>query len=566
MSSSLTYNIANLLFYIIILLFISMGLSIATIINSLNDAEAINISASLRMQIYQLVYDITTDSPLIEKHRLEYASSLNSASLKQLDRFYIPAHVRDSYHNLLTNWEIVNKAIEQNDKTHYMQEIDSFINNINKFVHDIQFYSKLKLWVAELIIIINFISTSCLVFFAIWFTRKRVVAPLHQLVEASKQIQKGHFSNLTLDTSLPNELGLLSSAFITMTAELSKLYRSLEDKVTEKTKKLIKANQTLHTLYECSRILNVIQPEKANFNQVLSLLTPQEGLNAIQLYIADNSSEPLVLQSGKAIDNIPWHSQPLIMENQTLGSLHWQCMQNNHPQSPLIMNIAEMLSRNIYATRCYKQHQQLLLMKERTTIARELHDSLAQALSFLRIQLVLLRRSISLENQQAILILDDVERALITAYQQLRELLTTFRLTISEANLHEALNQLIEPLQVNSSAKLLLQCDLPAHSLNAQQQIHTLQIVREAVINAIKHAQAKTINIYCGYTEKGHNMFIIEDDGLGIATTNEQEGHYGLTIMRERACSLSGELIIQKKEQGGTQVCLTFPIKDDHIP
>lgn len=565
--SSLTHNIAKILFSIVILLFISTGLSIITMINSLNDAEAINISGSLSMQSYRLVYDITTDSPLTEKHRLEYISSLNTTTLRQLDRFYVPSHVRNSYHNLVRHWELLNRAIERNDKANYMLEIDDFIKNINKFVLDIQRYSELKLWVAELIVITSFIMTMGLAIFAIWYTRRRIVTPLHQLVEVSKQIQKGKFSNLILDTSLPNELGLLSSAFITMTSELAKLYRSLEDKVTEKTQKLTKANQTLRILYECSCILSITQPGQANFKQFLSLLGQQEEFNAIQLNITDNGSEPLLLQYGEIIKNNPWYSQPLLLEGQTFGSLNWQCIEYENSQSLLIMNIAEMLSRNIYASRSYKQQQQFLLMEERTTIARELHDSLAQSLSFLRIQLTLLRRNISQENKQAIHILDDVERVLITAYRQLRELLTTFRLTTSETNLHEALNQLIDSLQISSKAKLQLQCNLPAHSLNAHQQVHALQIVREAIINAIKHAQANIISVNCGYEENGHNMFIIEDDGIGISANNELEGHYGLHIMQERARSLDGNLVIKKLKTGGTQIRLTFPKKngDDQI-
>lgn len=104
-----------------------------------------------------------------------------------------------------------------------------------------------------------------------------------------------------------------------------------------------------------------------------------------------------------------------------------------------------MLGRGVYFNRAQKQHQYLLLMEERATIARELHDSLAQTLSFLRIQLTLLRRAADTPAAKAII--DDFDRTLADAYRQLRELLATFRLNIQEADLNAALEQLLQPLK-----------------------------------------------------------------------------------------------------------------------
>ena len=106
---------------------------------------------------------------------------------------------------------------------------------------------------------------------------------------------------------------------------------------------------------------------------------------------------------------------------------------------------ANMLGRGVYFNRAQKQHQYLLLMEERATIARELHDSLAQTLSFLRIQLTLLRRAADTPAAKAII--DDFDRTLADAYRQLRELLATFRLNIQEADLNAALEQLLQPLK-----------------------------------------------------------------------------------------------------------------------
>lgn len=242
-----------------------------------------------------------------------------------------------------------------------------------------------------------------------------------------------------------------------------------------------------------------------------------------------------------------------------MGLLRWQSATNNQPHPHLIQNVANMLSRGVYFNRSQKQHLQLLLMEERATIARELHDSLAQALSFLRIQLALLNRALTPENKKAQAIAADFDQALATAYRQLRELLATFRLSIEEADLHEALNQLINPLQSQTSATIHVNCALASQSLNAQQQVHALQIVREAVMNAMKHAEAQNIIINCEYTQNGYNMFTISDDGKGIESIEEPEGHYGLNIMSERAGRLNGTIELKRRPEGGTVVQLVFP-------
>ncbi|HID3607266.1 TPA: ATP-binding protein, partial [Serratia marcescens] len=150
------------------------------------------------------------------------------------------------------------------------------------------------------------------------------------------------------------------------------------------------------------------------------------------------------------------------------------------------------------------------------------------------------------------------DRTLADAYRQLRELLATFRLNIQEADLNAALEQLLQPLKALTPARIQLHCRLPSQALNAQQQVHALQIVREAVLNAVKHAGANEIAVCCEVNAAGDNVFSITDDGCGIASLEEPEGHYGLTIMSERAARLGGTLRIRRRSGGGTAVCLTF--------
>ncbi|MDR0806510.1 MAG: nitrate/nitrite two-component system sensor histidine kinase NarQ [Enterobacteriaceae bacterium] len=555
---SVTSSIARMLIAIVILSILSTSLALVTLAASRTDAEAINISGSLRMQSYRLAYDLTTNSLYLNAHIHQYDDSINAPALKEINSFYFPKDIQQKYQTLLDRWKLLEQDLRNGNDNIYINQLGDYVHQINDFVLAIQIFSELKLKVTSAISIASFLITAGLVFFVIYFSRSKIVAPLNRMVTASHYIQTGHFDHQPLDTSQPNELGVLASAFTTMSSELAKLYQSLAQKVEEKTLRLTEANRSLGVLYDCLQALSVSQVERQCFEQVLRIVHDSQKLKIIRLEVQDSGEGRWVIEEGTEDKNQRWQHLALQQDEINLGALSWQCSDSPvYPQ--LIENVSNILSRGIYFNRAQKRYLQVLLMEERATIARELHDSLAQSLSFLRIQLTLLKRVIPDDNNTAKRVINDFDQALSSAYYQLRELLATFRLTIQEADLHEALNQLITPLQAQTEVPIQLHCALSSQALNAQQQVHALQIVREAVLNAIKHANAKTINVSCEPTADGNNMLTITDDGLGIQSVDEPEGHYGLNIMSERAARLGGTLSIRRREQGGTCVCLIFP-------
>lgn len=264
------------------------------------------------------------------------------------------------------------------------------------------------------------------------------------------------------------------------------------------------------------------------------------------------------IHHGEAQEDLPVNVLPVSMQESVFGELRWQSV-NAQASTPLLQSVATIMGRGFYFNQAQKQHQQLILMEERATIAMELHDSLAQVLSYLRIQLALLKRAVPEDNAPAQTIITDFSRALNDAWRQLRELLATFRLTVSQSDLPAVLNEAMALLQSQTTAKLELDCRLPTLMLDAQQQVNILQIVREAVINAIKHADASTITVSCVTDPDDQYSVYIRDNGKGIGTTDEPQGHYGLNIMRERASRLGGTLNFARPPGGGTLVELRFP-------
>lgn len=550
---SVSTSLARAFFYIVLLSLLSTGIAMLTLASSLRDAEAVNVAGSLRMQSYRLGYDLQGDRRELDKHLEQYAQSLSSPALLKTEKFWVPAEVRNRFKVINYAWLEMEEHIRNGDLAWYQAHISGYVEQIDLFVLALQHYAERKMMQVVFASVVGFIAIFTLVFFTLRRFRHQVVAPLNKLMEASASIERGEFDHPPLNTQLPNELGLLSQTFTRMSGELQKLYRTLEESVQEKTRDLQEANRTLEVLYACSQALTVSTIDKQCFERVLQQVRQKTPVNYLEMKTGENWK----IHDGEEQDSESWQTLPIVLEQKELGLLRWQAAAGV-PPLPLMQSLANMLGRGLYFNQAQKHYQQLLLMEERATIARELHDSLAQVLSYLRIQLTLLKRTVPAENQPAQRIINDFSQALNDAYRQLRELLTTFRLTLQQADLPSALQEMIAPLRNQTDAIITLDCDIPTQALDASQQVHLLQIIREGVLNAIKHAQARKISVSCNTSVSGIHTVNIFDDGTGIASLTEPEGHYGLNIMHERAARLGGELTISRPDSGGTLITMNF--------
>jgi two-component system nitrate/nitrite sensor histidine kinase NarQ len=547
-------SLAKAFFYIVLLSLLSTGVALVTLASSLRDAEAVNIAGSLRMQSYRLGYDLERDAVDMAAHRQSYQKSLNSPVLQQLNRWYVPDIVGERYAQLQESWKEMDVRLGANDKVWYQKNIQQYVNNIDQFVLALQHYSERKMLLVVGISLVGAGGIFLLVFFTLKRIRQQVVKPLNQLMIASTHIQQGHFTYPLLNDHLDNELGLLASTFDRMSGELHKLYRTLEAQVEEKTRDLNEAHRRLEVLYQCSQALNTGQIDVMCFRHILQIVYDHEAATFLELDVGEHWS----IQHGEKQEAMPVSSLAVGMQENVFGELRWQSP-HTQASAPLMHSVAVIIGRGLYFNQAQKHYQQLMLMEERATIAGELHDSLAQVLSYLRIQLALLKRAVPEDNTAAQTIIADFSRALNDAYRQLRELLTTFRLTVSQSDLPSALREALDILRSQTPATVTLDCRLPTLALDAQQQVNVLQIVREAVINAIKHADATSITVSCVTDPDGLYSVYIRDNGKGISHT-QSEGHYGLSIMRERASRLGGTLTFSCPSGGGTLVQFKFPV------
>lgn len=546
-------SLARAFFSIIMLSVLTSAIALLTLASSQRDAEAINIAGSLRMQSYRLGYEMQRTSPSLAEHRAVWQQTLSAPALQKLSRWYVPDDVKQRYHQLHLAWQEMDKRIASGDTAWYQTHIEDFVGRIDAFVLALQHYTEHKIQLVILMSLAGGLGILLLAMTTLRRIRRQVVLPLKNLVAASERIEQRAFDTPAPDTHLPNELGQLSRAFNHMSGELHTLYRSLEHSVAEKTRHLNEAHQQLEMLFTCSQVLNTGQIDSHCFRHILQIVHDYTQMNYLELRTSDDWR----LAEGTESATVQMQSLPVLMQDTLYGELRWQSDTAN-VSLPLMKSVATMLGRGLYFNQGQKHFQQLLLMEERATIARELHDSLAQVLSYLRIQLKLLKHAVPEENAPAQTIIADFSRELNNAWQQLRELLTTFRLTLNHANLPAALQESLDGLQSQTQAKLTLDCRLSSLALDAQKQVHLLQIVREAVLNAIKHAEASEITVSCITAADGTHTVTIRDNGIGIGEASEPPGHYGLNIMRERAGRLGGTLSFSQPPNGGTQVSVRF--------
>lgn len=495
---SVTRSLARALFAIVLLAVCCSFLALLTLSASLRDAEALNMAGSLRMQSYRLALDAATRSPSLDSDILSYQQSLQAPVLLSLQHAWVPNNVKARYHEMLTAWQKLQPELTRDDGQRFRQHVSHYVAQIDRFVLALQRWAELKM---------KLVAGACLLGFI--------------------------------------AIALLAKAFARMSGDLEKQYLWLEQAVKERTGDLRQANRRLKLLYRCSEMLR--GHDKA-YAQVLELAKEHENLPIIALDVAPRWQ----LTAGEEDKRLAWHSLPL--EQTQGGVLRWQASDS---EPSLMQGLATMLGRSLQLDDAEEKGRHLLLMEERATIARELHDSLAQSLVYLRIQLARLKRVVDKETPPAAIV-GEIDVALAEANRQLRELLTTFRLSVEPADLTTALEQVVAQLNRQTEADIKLISEARQQRLNAQQQVHVLQIVREALLNALRHARASDIAVRV--TQSAADLLHIEvsDNGQGFCLADAKPGHYGLAIMQERAKSLNAQLEITPQVQGGTRVLLRF--------
>jgi len=553
---------------------------------SQGDAAAINTAGSVRMETYHLSWKLAAGASAedIQRIRQSLQQRLDSQSLRAVLEDGADPDLLGSYRQIQQRWnDQLQPALERHDAAAFQALALPFVEQLNQFVSLLQRQSEHKQTWQQLIQGAALFTTLFVLLLGLYELQYSVVTPLQELVEATQGFRRGDFQ-VRVNHQSQDELGQLATSFNAMAETIEQSHRTLETLVRQKTHNLQQANAALELLYQSSRSLATRLANAEGLDELIRRF--QQRLPGLRLSLClqgqlQAPAQQLIALHGASSRDVCAVSdcatcqrhqqisrQRFSISNQgsELGELKAHFLDGHAPQAwetELIQALANLIGTSLSLKRQREQDHRLLLFEERAIIARELHDSLAQALSYMKLQVsrmqTLMRRGepvSTLENVTA-----ELREGVNNAYRQLRELLTTFRLQIHDAGLARELEATTEEFSRRGDFQVHLQLDSLAFELSASEQIHLLQITREALSNCLRHAHAE--NVWLQLRQHGETLRLsIEDDGRGFSSDHDNSGnqreHHGLNIMDERARSLHGQLQIFSRTPQGTLVQMEF--------
>lgn len=262
---------------------------------------------------------------------------------------------------------------------------------------------------------------------------------------------------------------------------------------------------------------------------------------------------------------------PLRFQNRILGVYNLFVNTSNpfisQDTKNLLSVIGSHLGTAVEKTNLEEQARRVLVMHERTMIANELHDSLAQTLASLRFQVRVLDETLQQSGEfQSIHGIEQVEHSLDEAYTDLRELIAHCRTPIAEQGVVNSIEKLISRFRKETDIHVLLQNEWGDARLPANMEMHIYRIVQEALTNIRKHSFANNVRVLLHANIHGDYRILVENDGIGFEqpqTSNHKGEHIGLTIMKERAKHLGGELDLESDPEEGTRIEVNFHYNDE---
>lgn len=601
LQSSLLLRLGGMFAAISVLAVASMSTSWMVAETTQGSGEAINLAGSLRMQSWRMV---SIHQRLHQDGKAEYADKLKQAvqqfenDLKSESILSVlpddeTAPLKEAYRQVETSWRTqIRPSLTFSPALDAaaLEKIPEFVGRINTLVKQIEDDAEAKILVMRVILGAAVISTLLVVLLSIYLVYNILVQPLRSLLEMADEIGQGRLAVRT-DLNGEDEIGRLGQAFNHMAEDLSKLYQNLEDRVEEKTAELIIANRSLELLYHSiARLYNgPVQPDtyaillkdlesvlgvghglaclveagETHARVIASTLHPEQGdanlcglMNCADC-LAHTASAVHRIKDGRRVLSLP-----LMDTEQHYGVLQLE-MPPGRELAQWQTQLLEALSRHIGiaigTARRTEQSRRLSLLEERAALARDLHDSLAQSLTYMKIQVSRLKPLVDnpLRGNEAREVLEELREGLNSAYRQLRELLTTFRLRIEGEGLASALESTVTEFSTRGSLPITLEVHLAGCQLSANEEIHTMQIVREALSNVLNHARAQHAEVRVLCNSDGSVSAIVTDDGMGIRQAADTH-HYGMTIMEERAKHMGGQLLVENLPTLGTRVSLHF--------
>ena len=577
-------------------------------------AAAVNEAGRMRMQSYRMSLSIGTgEVSELPEQIAEFDRSL--ATLRQGDPerpLFVPWDI-DTHQRFAveeSNWAAYQARWIaarpstydelRSDTVAFASHIDNFVNSIE--VHIAQWTALLHLLQMSMLASVV-VGASVLLYTGYLF----VLEPVGLLKQAIEKIQKGNF-DARVERVSSDELGTLADGFNGMAEHLQSMYRNLEAKVAEKTVLLKEKSDRLESLYEVTALVSKATSLDAlaqDFTKSLAKISHADGV-ALRWSNQGGQRHLMLAAHGLPADmidgeqciytgdcfcgsaNLDSDLRIIPIRNETSAPMQ-HCLKagfetvltlpvrlHQHlmgevdlfyhariSPTPAERSLLEALSSHLASgmenLRLNALEKEAAVSQERHLLARELHDSIAQSLAFLKIQVQLMRDAVKKRDEGDMAkILEEIDEGVRESYSDVRELLLHFRTRTNTEDIEPALATTLQKFEHQSNIKTALTMQGQGLPLAPDVQIQVLHIIQEALSNIRKHARAS--QAWLDVQQQPTWRFEVRDDGIGFNPDTDQfdETHVGLRIMTERAQRIGAQIDVLSTPARGTSVILTL--------
>lgn len=578
-------------------------------------AAAVNEAGRMRMQSYRMALSIGTGetSQLAEQVK-EFDQSLSVLHDGDPERpLFVPWDntVRERFATVEQDWAHFRARWIDTKPSALLDlraETVAFASRINALVTSIE--SHMAHWTAILhllqmsMLAMAILGAAVLLYTGYLF----VLEPVNELKQAIEKIQSGDFS-ARVERVTSDEFGTLADGFNGMAEHLQSMYHHLERKVAEKTAELNEKHERLESLYEVTALVSKatsLDELAQGFSKSITRIARADGVavrwsdqtNQRYLMLAAQGLPGAMVDAELCLDKgdchcgevsaqsglrvIPIHSEttplmphcakagfetivniPVHLHERLMGEidLFFHARVNPSPaERSLLDALSSILAGGMENLRLNSLEKEAAVSQERHLLARELHDSIAQSLAFIKIQVQLMRDAVQSGNTIEIKqVLEEIDIGVRESYSDVRELLLHFRTRTNAEDIEPALATTLRKFEHQSGMKASLTMQGHGMPLSPDLQIQVLHIIQEALSNVRKHARAS--QVWLDVQQQPEWRFEVRDDGVGFSPDNDQldETHVGLRIMTERAQRIGANLDVISTPGHGSSVILTLP-------
>ena len=579
-------------------------------------AAAVNEAGRMRMQAYRMVLSASAgQTQQLSRQFDAFDQSLQLLRRGDADRpLFVPWDdtVLSRFASVEQDWiqfraRLVGSASPVANQA-LGADADAFASSIDAFVAAIE--AHLARWTALMSLLQLAMMASAVVGTAVllYIGYVFVLEPVSLLKQAIHRIQGGELGARVAVTST-DEFGTLAGGFNTMAEQLQSMYRNLETRVREKTGELEEKRERLESLYEVTRLLTdatSLEEVAEGFTKSIARIARADGValrwsdesNRSYLMLASHGLPRAMIEAEHCLSAGDCHcgspsapsgarvipiramqparmthcaqagfetvvSVPIRLHDRLMGEvdLFFHAQIDISPaERSLLDAMSVQLAGAMENLRLNALGLEAAVSQERSFLARELHDSIAQSLAFLKIQVQLMRDAIARHDApQVDHVLGEIDLGVRECYGDVRELLMHFRTRTNAEDIEPALLTTLRKFEHQTGLKASLSMGAHGLPLAPDIQIQVLHIVQEALSNVRKHARAS--QVWLDVVQQPRWRLEVRDDGLGFASQQSvpDETHVGLRIMVERAERLGAVLEVLSTPGRGTTVVLSLP-------